>query len=100
MTEFYIFSHFHLYQDKIHYLSLTITFCLFAEATGGTGEESRRVGQEGGGAKGLAVQCPGQQLAPSARLHALPALLLPRHQRGHPCRVPGNGQEALLPLAV
>ena len=97
MTEFYIFSHF--LSDKIH-LSLTITFPIFAEATGGIGEKSRRVGQEGGGAQGLAVQCPRQQLAPAARLHALPALLLPRHQRGHPCRVPGDGQEALLPLAV
>ena len=73
---------------------------LLAEAAGGAREEGGGVGPEGGGAEGVALQREGQQLAPTAQLHAVPTLLLPRYQRGHSCRVPGDCQEALLSLVM
>ena len=71
-----------------------------AETPGGAREEGRGAGEERGGAQGVSVQRPGQQLAAAAELHALQTLLLPRHQRGHPSGVPGDSQETLLSLVM
>ena len=73
---------------------------LLAEAAGGAGEEGGGVGPQGGGAEGVALQREGQQLAPTAQLHAVPTLLLPRYQRGHPSGVPRDSQATLLSLVM